>query len=240
VTQRDIQRYIRKHTSAATKIKEQFGEEVEAEAARSRYLEEFARERTPLGGFYIKVMPYAGVIGLITSFLLVPLFMGSVTTLFVTAFVFALIFLGVAGIVIMLARSGAGKNGVSYSQYGADYGALWAAFGKFLDDFTSFREKEFPEFKLWGKYLVYAAALGKSERLIRELALQYPVDTIRTDDYWYWNNTALVQSITSGALLDTINSIQTTTYKASGEGGGGGFSSFGGSSGSGSSGGSMR
>ena len=52
--------------------------------------------------------------------------------------------------------------------------ALWQAFGRFIDDFTTFDEKELPDISVWKEYLVYAVALGKGEKLIRKLALHYP------------------------------------------------------------------
>ncbi len=126
------------------------------------------------------------------------------------------------------------------SQEGEDSLALWQAFGRFLDDFTLFDEKELPEFPIWKEYLVYAVALGKGERLIKDLAVRYPSMMSDEDDTYF---SALYHNgHVNTKFFDTIDKVQKTTYQAmviesSGSGGGGGFSSSGGGSGSGSGGG---
>ena len=123
---------------------------------------------------------------------------------------------------------------------------LWQAFGRFLDDFTLFDEKDLPEFTVWKDYLTYAVALGKGTKLIKELALRYPsvMNDLGQDGTYF---AVLCHSgHLNSSLFRSMDSIQKTTYRAgsgtvsSGSGGGGGFSSGGGGGGSGSGGGFAR
>lgn len=126
------------------------------------------------------------------------------------------------------------------SQEGEDSLALWHAFGSFIDDFTLFDEKDLPEFPVWKEYLVYAVALGKGERLIKELAVRYPSLISDEDDTYF--SAFYYKGHFNTSFFDTLDKVQKTTYQArviesSGSGDGGGFSSSGGGSGSGSGGG---
>ncbi len=126
------------------------------------------------------------------------------------------------------------------SQEGEDSLALWQAFGRFLDDFTLFDEKDLPEFPIWKEYLVYAVALGKGERLIKDLAVRYPSMMSDEDDTYF--SAIYHNGHVNTKFFDTLDRVQKTTYQAmviesSGSGGGGGFSSSGGGSNSGSGGG---
>lgn len=52
--------------------------------------------------------------------------------------------------------------------------ALWQAFGRYLDDFTTVGEKELPEFSAWRTYMPYAVAMGCGQTAAGALALGYP------------------------------------------------------------------
>lgn len=126
------------------------------------------------------------------------------------------------------------------SQEGEDSLALWKAFGSFLEDFTLFDEKDLPEFPVWKEYLVYAVALGKGERLIKDLAVRYPSMILDEDDTYF--SAFYHNGHFNTAFFETLDKVQKTTYHAmviesSGSGSGGGFSSSGGGSNSGSGGG---
>ncbi|MEE0654106.1 MAG: DUF2207 domain-containing protein [Bifidobacterium criceti] len=47
-------------------------------------------------------------------------------------------------------------------------------FERYLEDFSTFADREVLDVTLWGKYLVYAAALGVSRKVLRQLATAYP------------------------------------------------------------------
>jgi uncharacterized membrane protein len=52
---------------------------------------------------------------------------------------------------------------------GLDRSNKWQAFKKFIDDFSSFEDKETESVILWEKYLVYATVFGNSEKIINQL-----------------------------------------------------------------------
>ena len=123
--------------------------------------------------------------------------------------------------------------------------ALWSAFGRFLDDFTTFDQKELPEFPVWRDYMVYAVAMGKGQKVAKALAVKYPEafseGTISSDDDFYrWaQDTALYDAMDSigrdVAEAREPSSSDSGSWSDS-DGGGGGFSDSGGGSDSGSGG----
>ena len=60
------------------------------------------------------------------------------------------------------------------TQNGENHYALWMAYARFLDDFTTFSERQVEDVKVWRKYLVYATALGRSEKVMESLKLTMP------------------------------------------------------------------
>jgi uncharacterized membrane protein len=229
-----IQNYISQNQEKVFKLKNKFEKELRAEVEKLPYIEEFSRDKSGMGtvyfGLFIVSAALAGLFGLYTWANYKPIVLGIGPPL---------IFLGLS----ILRLSRIGKKATIISQCGINMSALWVAFSKYLDDFTSLKEKEFPELRSWEKYLVYAAALGKSKKHIQELAFDYPVqdNQITNDDLS--QHKLLMELLTGGSLLTTIENIQVSTYSAnpsSGSGEGGGFSSSGGSTGSGSSGSGFR
>ncbi|NDL68790.1 DUF2207 domain-containing protein [Anaerotalea alkaliphila] len=129
------------------------------------------------------------------------------------------------------------------TQEGEDQYALWKAFRKFLEEFTTFQDKELPELFLWEKYLVYATVLGVSKQLLRQLYTRYPEALQERAD------TRLLYFMPRGTYQDTyrgfedlgkavdgaVRETMQMTAKAS-KGSGGGFSSGGSDSGGGAGG----
>ncbi|MGN1025548.1 MAG: DUF2207 family protein, partial [Faecousia sp.] len=138
-------------------------------------------------------------------------------------------------------------------QQGEDDLAMWQAFGRFLDDFTTFEKKELPEFSVWREYMVYAVAMGNGQKVAKALAVKYPEAVSAgannyDDDMYRW-----MQDM---ALYDVMDSIGREVAEAKApasssnsnsdsgndsnwsdsDGGGGGFSDSGGGSDSGSGG----
>ncbi len=127
--------------------------------------------------------------------------------------------------------------------------ALWSAFARFLDDFTTFDRKELPEFPVWREYMVYAVAIGKGKKVAQSLAVKYP-DAIQTDDDFddeydrFLRDMALYEALDS--IADEVVTASVPKSHSSGgsdswsdnwsdsDGGGGGFSDSGGGSDSGS------
>ncbi|MGN0609070.1 MAG: DUF2207 family protein [Oscillospiraceae bacterium] len=130
--------------------------------------------------------------------------------------------------------------------------ALWQAFGRFLDDFTTFEDKELPEFPVWRKYMVYAVAMGHGKKLAKALALKYPEamsagnnDAYNDDMYYFMQDMALydamdsigreVAEVRASGSSDSGSRSDDVSW-SDGDGGGGGFSDSGGGSDSGSGG----
>ena len=226
-----IRGYINANQSEVYEKKNQFEREVKAEAKKSPYIEEYKRDKSSLGWAYLVLL---GLTALFGTFFSLYIASQSRETFSIMGYCIAFIFGGMAAL-LCLAIS---KKGTAISQLGTTRSALWAAFGKFLDDFADIGEKEFPEFGVWEQYLVYGTSLGKSKNLIQELMRQYPVENM---DEEFVHREMFEDLFISGAIFETIENIQSKAYAASppssdSGGGGGGFSSSGGSSGSGSSG----
>lgn len=133
-------------------------------------------------------------------------------------------------------------------QQGEDDLALWQAFGRFLDDFTTFEDKELPEFSVWREHMVYAVAMGNGQKVAKALALKYPeaistgTDTSDDDMYRWLQDMALYDAMDSiGREVAEIKAPSSSGDSSNGDwsdggGGGGGFSDSGGGSDSGSGG----
>ena len=87
--------------------------------------------------------------------------------------------------------------------YQIDDLALWQAFGRFLDDFTTFEDKELPEFSVWREYMVYAVAMGNGQKVAKALAVKYPeafstgTDAFDDDMYRWLQDMALYDAMDS-------------------------------------------
>ena len=232
VTLRGIQDYINNNVSDVEKKRAQFEREMSSHAPKSSYLEIFRRDKSGFGKLYILLAAATIILSvLFTGYMLANDNSAAI------GFIPMLIYGGIIMLRCKLIPTGV----LIASQEGLNKAVLWAAFGKFLDDFTSFNEKEFPEFRLWEKNLVYATALGKSRELTKELALSFPFYSDDDYDDEYMHRRLFMDKYASGTIFDTIESIRSSAYSAStsssdSSGGGGGFSSSGGSSGSGSTG----
>ncbi|HPE94915.1 MAG TPA: DUF2207 domain-containing protein, partial [Bacillota bacterium] len=122
---------------------------------------------------------------------------------------------------------------VLLTQDGENRYAMWGAFARYLDDFTTFDDRELPDIKVWRRYLVYAAALGRSKKVTQSLRVKYPHfnDSSYQDDCWFYEQD----------IADFVDSVQSASYSVPDSGydggDGGGFSSSDGGSDSGSGGG---
>ncbi len=133
-----------------------------------------------------------------------------------------------------------------YTEKGREDLAKWKALKHFLEDFSTFDEKELPEVTLWGKYLVYATVLGCAETLQKQMKIK--IDTMSTNtslgyDMIFWNRLYLYNTISYSvnqsvhtAVSSSRSSIAASSRSSSGGFGGGasfGGGSFGGGGGGG-------
>lgn len=149
-----------------------------------------------------------------------------------------------AFVAFMMTIVSGGKVKRLLTQKGEDQFALWKAFRSFLNDFTTFNEKELPELFMWEKYLVYATVLGAARQLLKQLYSKYPELINANPDarLFYLINQGNFQETyhTLNNIGDAIDSAMRDTVniasKAASTGSGGGFSSGGSDSGGGSGG----
>lgn len=118
--------------------------------------------------------------------------------------------------------------------------AKWQAFKRFIEDFGMLQEKELPEIKLWGKYLVYATVLGCADNLEKAMRVHLEAMQEITEgaptylDYYYTRRmmqVGIYHSIHSSvhtAVSSSRSSIAASSSSSSSGFGGG--SSFGGGS----------
>ena len=128
------------------------------------------------------------------------------------------------------------------TQDGENRYALWTAYGRFLDDFTTFDEREIPDVAVWKRYLVYAAALGRSVNVMEALKVRFPEvyhEFITSDaSFCYYDDFASSVSAIDNEGGYTIRSGGSSGWSGSdsSDWGDGGWSDSGGSSDSGSDG----
>lgn len=119
----------------------------------------------------------------------------------------------------------------------------WMALKKFLEDFSTFDDKDLPEVPLWGKYLVYATVLGCANKLRKtmEVKLQNMDESVYSNYYYYhyYFNDDFSHSINNAipSAVSSSNSSIAAASSSSGGGFGGGSSGGGGSFGGGGGGG---
>ena len=173
---KDLEAYIQGHSEAAWNFRSNFevavsresGERVKTERVKRPF---FGRSRLPL------------LLPVVAGFLVVLICMGCSlydgvefgASLMIGAIAFAL-----AAILFFLYRLGmrlARGRCEILDQQSEDDLALWQAFGRFLEDFTTFDEKELPEFSVWREYMVYAVAMGQGSKLAGALKLKYSAST---------------------------------------------------------------
>ncbi|MDY5220335.1 MAG: DUF2207 domain-containing protein [Eubacteriales bacterium] len=167
--------------------------------------------------------------------------------------------LAVAMLVLILfcigRRLGLGRC-VILDQQSEDDLAMWQAFGRFLDDFTTFGEEELPEFSVWREYMVYAIAMGRIQKLAKALTLKYPESHFTAEPSMDEELYRLLRELELHNAMNSIgrevadarqpsapsSSSDSSSFDSSfdnwsdSSGGGGGFSDFGGGSDSGSGG----
>ncbi len=132
------------------------------------------------------------------------------------------------------------------SQKGENEYVLWKAFEHFLNEFTLMDEKDLPELVMWEQYLVYAAALGVADTVLKRLPEVYP-DFYESDFYYhsyvrffYFSNMRMPNLDLFDGISTFSNDLVTAMHYTANHGGhGGGFSSFGGGGSSGGGGGSF-
>lgn len=178
---------------------------------------------------------------------LLPILVSVISTIFGLKFYFddmvsiSIILLVISLISESLTMTGIIQN-LKYTKKGINHKKMWEAFSKFLDDFSKMEDYPVQSLVVWEHYLVYAVALGKARKVIKQLEIMYPTELNSTNDSLYTNYAIMSlckDSSTYSSFNRTFNSAITTSFtpQSSGGGSGGGFSGGGGSGGGGGGGG---
>ncbi|HBL84163.1 MAG: hypothetical protein A2Y17_12930 [Clostridiales bacterium GWF2_38_85] len=153
---------------------------------------------------------------------------------------------GIIVFIIILVLYSSRKDKKYLAQKGEDEAALWAAFVRFLEDFTMFEDREIPEIKIWEKYLVYATAAGVSKKVLKKIPILYPdIDQTQLNQGTFLyimmsdiNRSSNLFGSSTENLIGALSVFENATQAAvnfnsasSGGGGFGGTSSFGGGGG---------
>jgi len=134
-------------------------------------------------------------------------------------------------IIAVLSAAVAERTSRPLTVKGEDERAKVLALKKFYTDMTLMKERRAMELPLWEQHLVYAAALGAADKVIKELDVRFAEpgmygSSLNTLTYMY-----VLHSV--GGLSQSISSINQASYTAFVRGGGGGSSGGGFSSGGG-------
>jgi uncharacterized membrane protein len=116
---------------------------------------------------------------------------------------------------------------------GAQRASEWKAFERKLRDFSQMEDAPAGHLILWERYLVYAVALGVSQRLAHALAMRVPAEQRSSFAPWYVGSGS---NYSFGGMADFGSSFGGTVHSAmvpSSSGSGGGFSGGGGGGGGG-------
>lgn len=249
ISMNDLKKYIKDHQEAALTFRRSFESAVErehAERVKSQDVERYSRGRWKLR---LLLSAVAGIIAMLLrmfSTLYYGIDFGASIWVGLITFLVALILLAVFRLSEKLVQAPC----YILDQQGEDDLALWQAFGRFLDDFTTFDEKELPEFSVWREYMVYAVAMGNGQKVAKALSLKYPealstgTDTFDDDLYRWLQDMALYDAMDSigrevaesKAPSSSSDSSWSDSSWSDGGGDGGGFSDSGGGSDSGSGG----
>ncbi|MGN0693055.1 MAG: DUF2207 family protein [Oscillospiraceae bacterium] len=252
---KDLKKYIKDNRDEALKFRSSFEGAVEREYTERVKTED--QDTTSSKSFkpYLIISAAAGILAMLIHILatvydgihIVPILLAGIIT-----FVAALIVLALIRYYIHLVDELSAYR--ILDQQSEDDLALWQAFGRFLDNFTAFEDKELTDFSVWREYIVYAVAMGKEKKVAKALALKYPeacstgTDTFDDDMYRWLQDMAFYDAMDSigrevsyvrapgSSGGDSDSSSWTDSSWSDGGGDGGGFSDSGGGSDSGSSG----
>ena len=163
-------------------------------------------------------------------------------TIFFLPIFFFLPVLGILLINLIIAMVNRGKIKTILSERGYEEKTEWQGLKNFLNDYSLMKDRNAPDIILWEKYLVYATVFGISEKVLKQLKVDYPqfFDGSYTgymNRYSYFsimNNS----NFSSDAFRDFSRSLSSpfttatnaynSAHYSSGSGGGGGFSGGGG------------
>lgn len=247
ISMSDLKKYIKENIRVSLDFRKSFEGAVESEYSERVKFTDIEKYSSGRWKLHLIISAITGCISMVIS-MLSTLYDG---IQFVASLKFGLITFVIAFIILSLIRFAVRRTKAPcriLDQQSEDDLALWSAFGRFLDDFTTFEDKDLPEFSVWREYMVYAVAMGRGQKVSKALAVKYPEafsegTASSDDDFYRWaQDTALYDAMDS--ISQDVAEAREPSSSGSGswsdsDGGGGGFSDSGGGSDSGSGGGFM-
>ncbi|MFQ5721033.1 MAG: DUF2207 domain-containing protein [Candidatus Aminicenantales bacterium] len=117
---------------------------------------------------------------------------------------------------------------------------LWKALGRFLDDFSNFKDLPPEAYKLWEHYLVFGIIFGNAKKILKMLPVVLKDERAAVPTWYYGlSGAALARAGSIASMISSIESMATSIQQAStsaahySSGSGGGFSAGGGGGGGG-------
>ena len=234
ITVKDIEKYMKKHSSNLINLKEDVEKASVRELEINRlYSEKEAREKSKYSTDSIFNFTSIIIVGFML-FGLMPALIEYINTKIMLIGVFSLIIIYIfRGLSI---RKYAKTINV-YTQKGIDEKQMWRGLKKYMEDFSMLDKREIPEIAIWEHFLVYATAFGIADKVIKQLKAVYK-ELGRSFDFdnssygymYFMTNNNFTSSFTnsmSSAFTSAYASNYSSSY-SSGSGGGGGFSGGGG------------
>lgn len=108
----------------------------------------------------------------------------------------------------------------------------WKNFEKYMNDYSLINQRPPSSVEVWGKYLVYASALGCADKATKNMKKYFETNKIEYDTF---NDTSVASFVYNGGFAfvkSSLNTLSRSNYSNSGSGigrtGSGGFGGGGG------------
>ncbi len=125
------------------------------------------------------------------------------------------------------------KIGGQWTYEGREMHDKWESFGNYIKDYSLIKDYPPASIQVWGRYLVYAVALGDAEKVHDNMKKFMETENV-PDDYMQYSDTALFSYYGGNLLLyNTLSSAATYTPPSESSGDFGSFGDIGGAGGGG-------
>ena len=204
-----------------TEFKESWIKKAEKEVPESLITKYFDDKGSTIFTIFALIMLVIGIIGFIVYLLM------DFEGIFATLMPIVLVGLIIEAIIMFsIPNTVPGR----WTPEGKEYHDKWANFKNYIQDFSLIKEHPPASVEIWGKYIIYATALGCADEVSKNMKKYFDMIQI-SDDYFYETNA--VRFVYFGGFNHMESSFSTLTKEASnsdgiGSAGGGGFGGGGG------------
>ena len=135
----------------------------------------------------------------------------------------------VAGAIVLFVLLSFRRVRTRRTEKGAGEAARWAAFRRYLKDFSRLEEAPSISLALWDSFLVYGITFGVAEQVLEQARLHAPQELEQASAIYWYGNHGYAGGHTQNAFVGLESALSGAfTPPSSGSGGGGGFSGGGG------------